>query len=43
MSKLNQYKSLKKIGEGSFGEVFLVQKVNTNEKYVLKKIDLKIR
>lgn len=40
MSKLNQYKSLKKIGEGSFGEVFLVQKVNTNEKYVLKKIDL---
>ena len=40
MSKLNQYKRLKKIGEGCFGEVFLVQRINTKEIYVQKKIEL---
>ena len=40
MSKLSNYKFLNRIGEGCFGEVYLVQKINTNEQYVAKKIDL---
>ena len=40
MSKSKNYKVIKQIGEGSFGEVYLVQKINTNELYVSKKINL---
>ena len=40
MSKLNEYKILKEIGQGCFGKVYLVKKIKDNKLYVAKKIDL---
>ena len=37
----NSYKIIKKIGEGSFGVVYLVYSLKASSRYVLKKIDLK--
>ena len=37
----NIYKIIKKIGEGSYGSVYLVISQKTSTRYVLKKIDLK--
>ena len=37
----SQYKVIKKIGEGSYGIVYLVESNKTSARYVLKKIDLK--
>ena len=37
----NVYKIIKKIGEGSYGCVYLVSSQKTSTRYVLKKIDLK--
>ena len=37
----NPYKIVKKIGEGTYGIVYLVESKKTSAKYVLKKIDLK--
>ena len=41
MSKLNEYKILKELGQGCFGKVYLVRKIIDNKLYVAKKIDLK--
>ena len=37
--KLKDFKILKKIGEGSFGSIYLVKHIKTHGEYVLKKID----
>ena len=41
MSKLNEYKIIKELGQGCFGKVYLVRKILDNKLYVAKKIDLK--
>ena len=41
MSKLNEYKILKELGQGCFGKVYLIRKILDNKLYVAKKIDLK--
>lgn len=39
---MEKYEVLEQIGEGSFGEVFLVSSRKTGKKFVMKKIDLKV-
>ena len=40
MQKSKEYKSIKKIGEGCFSEVYLVKKIKTKELFVHKIIDI---
>ena len=38
----SKYKPDKKIGEGSFGKIYSAVNVNTNEKFALKLVKIKI-
>ena len=35
---MEQYREIRQIGHGNFGAVFLVEKLDTGEKFVVKKI-----
>ena len=37
---INNYKIIKFLNEGSFGKIYLVEKLNNNKKYALKSISL---
>ena len=37
---MEKYKKLRKIGQGSFGRVYVVEDENTGRKHVLKEVDL---
>ena len=39
----NKYKPIKKLGEGSFGKIYMAQNINTKEKCALKLVRIKFK
>jgi len=38
----NKYKPIKKLGEGSFGKIYMAQNINTKEKCALKLVRINL-
>ena len=39
----NKYKPIKKLGEGSFGKIYMAQNINTKEKCALNLVRIKFK